>query len=323
MSITQLSIDGRGASLTQTAAIPLTTIFTPPFDCTAPEAYDRTEWAGNQWAFQLDSGVNTPSCYPSSYSEYQSNGRRLWYSPGVCPHLYEYVATSIRSAEDAGPATTLAICCPPGVHDAPNGHFWSCGQVLTSVATDLTFSNDAFSSSTRLPTTTVYANPISVAWQEKDLSLFMPASAPLLALSRAGVTFAPDSSTSQSTSSPSTSSSPATSVPSAETAQPKLDLSSGAAAGIGVGATVAVISAAAGLWWLLRNYKFSRRRHQDQLQFPAEGGQDQKSYLPSGHAMAEAPDTGRPYEADYSNVRVELEGRWHAPEADKGIRSPI
>ena len=111
MSATEIKQDGLSASFTQTSAIPLTTVLTPSDDCTAASAYESTEWAGAQRAYQLDSGINKPSCYPESYSEYQYDSG-LWYSPGVCPHLYNYVATAVYRPE-SGPATTLAVCCPP------------------------------------------------------------------------------------------------------------------------------------------------------------------------------------------------------------------
>ena len=111
MSVTEISKGGSGASFTQASAIPLTTLFTPHADCTAASAYESTTWAGNQWAYQLDSGISKPTCYPSSYSDYQYDSG-LWYSPGVCPYSYEYVATSVQRPA-SGNATTLAVCCPP------------------------------------------------------------------------------------------------------------------------------------------------------------------------------------------------------------------
>lgn len=100
-----------GAAFTQTSAIPLTTILTPNADCTAASAYVSTFWAGNQWAYQLDSGIRKPTCYPSDYSAYQYKSK-LWYSPGVCPQSYQYVATSTITHDNA-PVTTFAVCCPP------------------------------------------------------------------------------------------------------------------------------------------------------------------------------------------------------------------
>ena len=87
---------------TQTSGIALTTRFTAPTDCTDADAYSY--W----W--------NTASsCFPSpkfgSYQESASNS--LWYSPGVCPYKYNYVATSVQSSGPGGLPITLAICCPP------------------------------------------------------------------------------------------------------------------------------------------------------------------------------------------------------------------
>ena len=38
--------------------------------------------------------------------------------------------------------------------------------------------------------------------------------------------------------------------------------------------------------------------------------------------MAEAPDTGLPYEADNREYRAELDAGWQKHEAGKGVRSP-
>lgn len=111
MSVTRISKSGSGSSLTQSSTIPLTTVLTPNADCTAPSAYVATPWANNQIALQLDSGFSKSTCYPSSYGQIQYDSG-LWYSPGVCPYSYEYVATSVQRGA-GGDATTLAICCPP------------------------------------------------------------------------------------------------------------------------------------------------------------------------------------------------------------------
>jgi hypothetical protein len=89
----------------------------------------------------------------------------------------------------------------------------------------------------------VYANSISVTWQESDLSLFFPASAPILALRSAGVTF-PISITPTATSSSSvvpTNSSPTL------TSYGGSGSSKGSTAGIGIGAAIACIGLCGGL----------------------------------------------------------------------------
>ncbi|KAI1868231.1 hypothetical protein JX265_007054 [Neoarthrinium moseri] len=317
------------------SAIALTTVFTPKSDCTAASAYASTTWAGNQWAYQLDSGISKATCYPSSYSAYQYKSG-LWYSPGVCPLSYNYVATSIIRPT-SGPATTLAICCPPGVHNAPLTG-WSCYQVLTSSVSDLSFSNDL---KTTLAGTTAFANPISVAWQQSDLSLFSPASAPILALRSQGITFPPDSTTTSSSLSATgttsvTSSSPSSTDTAAPIPSSGSGISTASAAGIGVGATVGVFAIVGVIWWFRRHYRIAKRSdHSDQQQSQSTSLEPAKdaahdtnlaqyhASLYQGHlALAEAPATDVPLEADYSNTRAELYGGWQGYEAPARIQSP-
>jgi hypothetical protein len=98
------------SSFTQTSSIPLTTIFTPNKDCTDDDAWKTLTGADYVW-HELDDGILKTTCYPSSYVKYQYNSND-WYSPGVCPLSYVYVATSVVSQGDE-PATTFAVCCPP------------------------------------------------------------------------------------------------------------------------------------------------------------------------------------------------------------------
>ncbi|KAF4946354.1 hypothetical protein FSARC_14215 [Fusarium sarcochroum] len=105
-----------GADFTQTAVIPLTTIFTPNEDCTAASAYDSTIWAGNQWAYQLDSGISKASCYPSNYKNYQYRSK-LWYSPGQESDLSLFSPKSapVLALESAG------VTFPPGSTTTTSG----------------------------------------------------------------------------------------------------------------------------------------------------------------------------------------------------------
>lgn len=96
---------------TQSGAIALTTVFTPPAPCLDPTLYPTAP----SWA------IFSSSCAPypnSAWFNYQ-RAASSWYSPGVCPHSYEYVATSIQQLEGGG-RITLAVCCPAYV---PIGDF--------------------------------------------------------------------------------------------------------------------------------------------------------------------------------------------------------
>jgi hypothetical protein len=94
--------------------LPLTTIYSPSLDCAAASAYTTSVWAdkingGDEIAILLDDGAHISSCYPSSYSKYQYH-TGYYYSPGVCPSSYQYVATSVQS-DDSEQPLTLILCC--------------------------------------------------------------------------------------------------------------------------------------------------------------------------------------------------------------------
>lgn len=146
----------------------LTTLFTPPPDCSNPSAYATTYHSNNHYVYQLDSGIQRPSCYPSGYSSIIEASS--YFSPGVCPLSYEYVSTSTTRG------TTIAVCCPCGLHTRAG---FSCTQTITAGGW-LRFASTGYGA-------TAYANPISVAWQEADLHLFEPKNAPVLALKTSGL----------------------------------------------------------------------------------------------------------------------------------------
>ncbi|KAK5171429.1 uncharacterized protein LTR77_004573 [Saxophila tyrrhenica] len=313
----------------------LTTPLTFPPDCTAPSAWSSTRWANNQIAYQLDSGVHQYTCYPPRYSSLQYEGSG-WYSPGVCPASWEYVATSVMTG-DLGVVRTGVVCCPEGMHTW--GDKFSCTQVITSGG-KLTFSETGDGA-------TAFANPVSVMWEEKDLSLFQPASAPVLALSSMGVTFpASTASTSFPSLIPSSTGkgfggAPATSgtaggtsTGSGDSSSSDSGLATGAAAGVGVGATVGGLALIAGIWWLVRkNWKVSRREPSIEkgAGYEQAGGMDEGSpdeglegmphYAQQPAVIAEAPNDTVRHEVAADTYRAELDGGWYASEVD-GVRSP-
>ena len=100
-------------AITKTVTLPLTTVFTQPTPCIAASRFDRNVWADGFVEYGVGPVASEPGCYPphlgSMTSEY------LLYSPGVCPHLWNYAATTTAWAYQGGYTTTLAICCPPYV----------------------------------------------------------------------------------------------------------------------------------------------------------------------------------------------------------------
>ncbi|KAI0141626.1 hypothetical protein GGR57DRAFT_403135 [Xylariaceae sp. FL1272] len=203
--------------------------------------------------------------------------------------------------------TTSDTCCS-GIHSVGSTGY-SCYQVLTTSATDISFDNAEETTTSNKVDTTAFANPISIAWQESDLTRFTPASAPGMAMKSQSITFPGESTTGTSWTTPtsiSTTSSPIVS--------PHTGLSRGAAAGIGVGVTLGVVALIAVLWWLSRNYRLARRNENAEQYAQPVGYDPSKRTRYSAHQARyelkhppiEAPDTGVP-EADYSaSTRAEL-----------------
>ena len=86
------------------SVIPLTTLFTPPSDCSASSAYWQP---GN--ATSID---NPTHCYPESWELYQKTANSQ-YSPGICPlsYLWPTVSVVAKGLADGAPKTQ-ALCCP-------------------------------------------------------------------------------------------------------------------------------------------------------------------------------------------------------------------
>jgi hypothetical protein len=169
-----------------------------------------------------------------------------------------------------------------------------------------------------------YQWPLSVEWASSDLSLFTPASAPVIA-SDATSTIASGTDTAITSGARQSGQIPAATTRSATS---DTGLSTGATAGIAVGAVVAVIAVLAGIlfWW------FKRRRSSQLIPNESDkGGQpfyvDQKVELPTEEPRRQ--DVARPIELDAMNVHeldvpertkskhnsnkepVELDGDWH------------
>ncbi|CEI63728.1 unnamed protein product [Fusarium venenatum] len=270
-SPSQTSTVEETTSSTEQPSLPLTTIFTPSKDCTGDDAF-KSRTVGSYVYCQLEDGADRSTCYPSSYSEYQYDTMK-YYSPGVCPLSYVYLLT-FKSGLGNSPTTTYATCCPSGMTELANN--WSCQKSLT---THVTITN-VTDSQTTVYSTTYWANPIFVAWQESDLSRFYPQSEARAALQSAGVTFPTNT---ESGSSTSETESGNTQYEDSESGGG--GLSTGAIAGIGVGAGIIGIMIIVAIWWFLRRYKVSRRTSNvDEREQPWE----QQIY--------EAPDTRKDFQ---------------------------
>lgn len=174
-----------------------------------------------------------------------------------------------------------------------------------------------------------YALPISVAWAESDLTKFQPPSAPLTALRRDGWTLAPATTAANSTITPAPTSTP-TLPPSSQTASTTSTtggneqaggFSTGAAAGIGVGATVVAFAGIGLLWWYMRHRRRNRSlstRH-GEVTDTAETVTDPKEK--DGNARFEVGNNEKPSEAAGRSI-AELDSGWQAPEIDGASARP-
>ncbi|KAF7195435.1 hypothetical protein HII31_03327 [Pseudocercospora fuligena] len=176
-------------------------------------------------------GISSFNVYP--YSGYlgacEPSGAldTTYFSPGVCPESWTPAAFTISDA------VTQALCCPTGVASSVSDGICS-GFAATPVAM---YTRDASATGVQNfedgQTTTISAaifyhyGPITVGWEQRDLSLFSPASAPLLMTQSSAFILAPTA--------PASASVTVTAMP---TNEGRAGLSAGAQAGIGVGVTI-------------------------------------------------------------------------------------
>lgn len=142
------------------------------------------------------------------------------------------------------------------------------------------------------------AAPVSVAWQESDLPRFTPSAAPVRDLERLGVIAA----------STVTSVSAASANSHTKSTNPSSGLSAGAAAGIGVGATLAgIIIIGAGIWFLQGRFEIKRRsltREVGEISSNSGG----KSFPPSNRATQEGAPDRYQHVGQSDRARSELAG---------------
>ncbi|EKJ69732.1 hypothetical protein FPSE_10048 [Fusarium pseudograminearum CS3096] len=216
-----------------------------------------------------------------------------WYSPGVCPNRYVYAATAVSTHTNA-PATTFAICC---LSDVPTAVYnlqpVVCYRSMTGdIADSFTFTAAYPGIS---PTTDIYVPAIMIAWQHSDLSRFDPKSALVYDLKRAKISLRPDPFTetasefaSSTLPSDRSSISYTNEFPTSTSKTKDQDesseggshgLSTGATAGIGVGAAIAGMAVVGFLWWFTKRYRVLRKDKNT-----AETGQtwDEQMYKPPG-----------------------------------------
>ncbi|KAJ5883615.1 uncharacterized protein N7473_010501 [Penicillium subrubescens] len=216
------------ATAATSAAIPLTTVFTPPASCTSVNLVSSD--CSKSTCDGLYNIVQTTdtNCYPSGWAT-----TATWFSPGLyCPTGYTVNDTNVVTS-GLGITETQARCCPSGYAFATQLQApWWTPEPCTKISTTTTVLEFTILGAT--PTTTtaityknpiIHAYPIELRWQSTDSVDGGVKSSATVELTSSSGTSATSTSTSTGGASTST------------------GLSTGAKAGIGVGVAAAAIIA--------------------------------------------------------------------------------
>jgi len=204
----------------------LTTTFVPPNSCIASFSTDF-----KIVGFDVMGPVSTDGCFPPNY-DFATDA---YYSPGFCPAGYTAGCMTPLPAKGLVASETTVTCCPtsyscqPSPYNLQGSTYLCVSRIVTFIGEQLTLSGSQTVAT--IPTVTVTPNDnwianafgIQVRYQSTDFV--------------SPITASSSSSGHQTLSSSPDGTSPAQST-SISTASPSGGLSTGAAAGIGVGATL-------------------------------------------------------------------------------------
>ncbi|WPH02113.1 Hypothetical protein R9X50_00496800 [Acrodontium crateriforme] len=241
---------------------PLTTIFTPPASCKTHwtyEAQDYNSVSGGLLIQNAFSEIPDDSCFPTGFSGFgRAPSIVQVFSPGACPVGYATAGNTYN-----GPVTT-AICCPTQFsymvtfssinYFSTSAEFEGCISTYNANANPTTVyarSNNADLNTTVVSgPITMWAQPISVAYQTSDLALFTTTT------STSSSSASASSMGPTSTNSPTITPAPQASPPTASETiiHPKPALTNGAIAGVAIGG-VLVLAILIGLGFFLRRRK--------------------------------------------------------------------
>ncbi|KAL4801797.1 hypothetical protein BDV18DRAFT_164607 [Aspergillus unguis] len=267
-----------------TITAPLTSIFTPPAKCSSSWTFEASAYNDVKGGLLLQNAIQpslASDCFPSGFNQ---AGRDMTdvavLSPGACPEGY---TTNTRATTIDG--TTTASCCLNDYYILTSSRMQGCISTFTGTtsvaarAGGLGKSVDFTTSITVSGTIQMWAQPITIMYQEEELSYY--------------------STTPSSTSTPV----PTPSLDSEADEDTDGDgLSAGAKAGIAVG-SVAGAFILLGLGFLVW-----RRRKKQGSQNNMAGPQSGMAGQPAGNAFKPVFQGGLSG-ADYRNSRSELDGR--------------
>ncbi|KAH0381467.1 hypothetical protein KCU92_g6986, partial [Aureobasidium melanogenum] len=283
-----------------TRTTPMSGVFTPPPSCSSHWTYEgqaaNSVTGGlllqNAWAGQDD----TP-CYPPGFTGWGRAPAFIQvFSPGACPAGY----TAANNNYDG--STTTAVCCLSKfgyttlISSVNAGgitaQYFGCTSIFTNASPTTVFASDgpgvitsSLDGTTAIFTVVsgfivMWAQPITVAFQQSDLALFTTSSSSISS----------SSSTTTSTSSTISSINTVTSTPTTSPAPKKASsLSGGAIAGIVIGALAVLAIIAAAVFFLRRQRKGSpsaenlvpMETHKAQSEYSGARPSDHKHFDPS------------------------------------------
>ncbi|KAJ0417965.1 hypothetical protein BJY00DRAFT_288709 [Aspergillus carlsbadensis] len=219
-----------------TTTVPLTSIFTPPPDCSSSWTYEASDYNGVSSGLLLQNVVQSDiaaSCWPSGYTHVGRVAPSFAFSPGACPDGYTTNARAITVD-----TTTTASCCLSGFYFSTNGIMQGCISTYTGTtflaarAGGLQTETDYISSTTASGTFQMWAQPLTVIHRSADESLYTTSTS----------TTASATTTTPTPSSTATSTSSSTSTDTPEPVDTSSGgLSTGAKAGIAVGAAAGAL----------------------------------------------------------------------------------
>ncbi|KIW03366.1 uncharacterized protein PV09_05574 [Verruconis gallopava] len=259
---------------TPTTFIALSTIFTPPLSCSSSWTYEPSDFNGNPSGLFIQNAVGgnafNTACWPPYFTQNgrdQVVGTVQVYSPGACPVGY---TSNIIAPGD----TTTVTCCQSGFtyhfssatsDERAAGALAGCISTFSSDETTTVLArplgtltpNTLIVTSTldgaSLGQVTMWGQPITIAYQQKDLSLFSTSSSSASATGSVTLSNLASASTSN----------PVSSSSQTQPGNTSSGLSTGAKAGIGVGVAVAVLAILGMAFFLFSRQKRQQSPHHE------------------------------------------------------------
>ncbi|KAF1948876.1 hypothetical protein CC80DRAFT_597912 [Byssothecium circinans] len=272
---------------------PITSIFSPPVSCL--ETLTTNTQSSMLYFGHYHASYYDAACYPPQNKNAIPWFNMYYYSPAICPQPWTIATFFTTSSPGAystqwisiGSGTTVALCCPPGYGYQTMGHV--CGSMITQnqvVRYIVPTGNSPDPNGAPVWTLTqrqssmVKGDAVPIWWQAKDMDMLAAALT---------TTSSPLATSSAQTSHMTPISSPtgATISDSASQKNGSSGLSTGAKAGIGVGAFIVVAALALALFFAVR-----RKRSVVEPKSAHEADQSVESFEKSGASIYEMDNSG-------------------------------